>query len=129
MTTADGRLREPPRMRFAGAERKFDLAEAFEALPSESILRHGHIQKTLYKHGPMTTAVFSITAGEGLDRHELDGEAIIQVNSGHIEVHTPTATHELTDNQILLLDPKTPHDVKAVKDTNMVMTVVLEGNR
>jgi len=129
MTTADNRLREPPRLRFKGAEKKFSLVEQFDALPSESVMRHGHMQKTLYKHGPMTTAIFSIRSGAGLNRHELDGESIIHVIKGRVQVHTPTATHEVKRDEILLLDPKTPHDVNALEDTEMVMTVVLEENK
>lgn len=118
------RLRHPPKARFRGDERFFDLDEAFDALPSQSTWRDGHIQKTLYRYGPTTTAIFEFQAEAGLDEYRAEAEAIIHVIRGRIRVATPTNTHELSENQILLIDPEVPQSVHALEPARVLLTMV-----
>ena len=123
---AAGRPRIPPRERFAGVERVFNLDEAFAQLPGESRLRQGHMQKALYRLGPTTTAIFSFDNGAGLEQHTMEGEAIIHVLAGRLSVRTAKAQHELGPNDLMMLDPGVAHTLQAIEPTRMLMTVVLE---
>jgi len=118
------RPRVPPRDRFAGTERIFNLDKAFAELPAESTARQGHMQKALYRLGPTTTAIFAFDKNGGIDQHTMDGEAILHVLSGRLSVRTSTISHELKTNDLLLLDPGVPHDIKALEPTRMLMTFV-----
>ena len=129
MSAAPGRLRVPPRERFAGSERIFDLEAAFAKLPRESVARHGHMQKILYRTGSTTTAIFAFEAGAGLDRYTADAEAIIHVVEGRLRVRTQGNEYELTRNQMLLVDPRVPHDIKALAPTRMLLMTVLQDAR
>ncbi len=120
------RLRVPPRERFAGCERIVDLRAAFSELPAESVPRKGHMQKTLYRLGPTTTAIFAFEQGRGLDQYTVDGEAIIHVIRGRLRVRTAGSEYNLAENQMLLLDPGVPHDVTALEPARMLLTVVLK---
>ncbi len=120
------RLRVPPRERFAGCERIVDLRAAFSALPAESVPRKGHMQKTLYRLGPTTTAIFAFERGHGLDQYAVDGEAIIHVIRGRLRVRTAESEYDLAENQMLLLDPGVPHEVTALEPARMLLTVVLK---
>jgi quercetin dioxygenase-like cupin family protein len=119
------RPRIPPRVRFAGTERVFNLDQAFAELPAESTPRQGHMQKALYRLGPTTTAIFEFSAGGGIDQHTIEGESTIHVLSGRLSVRTAVAQHELGPNDLLLLDPGVPHDLTALEPTRMLMTFVL----
>ena len=126
MGNPSGRLRVPPRERFAGRERVVDLDGAFAELPRESVPRQGHIQKTLYRLGRTTTAIFAFDAGGGLDQYTVEGEATVHVLKGRLRVTTPSKTYDLGPNQLLLLDPGVPHDLSAEEATRLLMTVVLK---
>ena len=125
MSAAEGRLRVPPRERFAGDEHIIDLETAFAGLPSESVLRHGHMQKVLYRLGRTTTAIFAFEAGGRLEQYTIDAQAIVHVIEGRVRVCTPDSAYELTRNQMVMLDPGVPHDVEAVERTRLLLTVVL----
>ena len=129
MSASPDRLRVPPRERFAGSERIFDLATAFAELPAESVSRQGHMQKTLYRLGPTTTAIFSFEAGGALHQYTVDGEAIVHVIKGRLRLSTSSHDHELTSDQMLLLDPGVPHELIALQPSHVLLTVVLnEGD-
>jgi quercetin dioxygenase-like cupin family protein len=125
MMSPPNRHRVPPRERFAGSERLFNLDKAFADLPAESTARQGHMQKALYRLGPTTTAIFQFEQDGEIDQHSVDGESIIHVLSGRLSVRTSTAQHELRANDLLLLDPGVSHDLKALEPTRMLMTFVL----
>lgn len=122
---SNSRQRVPPRDRFAGTERIFNLDKAFAELPGESTVRQGHMQKALYRLGPTTTAIFAFDKGGGIDQHTMEGEAILHVLSGRLSVRTSKIGHELKTNDLLLLDPGVAHDIKALEPTRMLMTFVL----
>jgi quercetin dioxygenase-like cupin family protein len=119
--------RIPPRTRFAGSEHIVHLEPAFAALPSESTVHQGHMQKALYRLGRTTIAIFHFETGGRMTPHLVEGEAIIHVLSGRLRVHTSQALHDLSGGSLLLLDPNVPHDVTALEPTRMLLTVVLDG--
>lgn len=125
MSPARQQPRVPPRQRFAGSEHVINLDKAFADLPRESTVYQGHMQKTLYRLGPTTTAIFQFEKDGTMDKHAVEGEAIIHVLSGRLGVQTPAGKHELRGGDVLLLNPGVPHDVKALEPTRMLLTVVL----
>jgi quercetin dioxygenase-like cupin family protein len=82
------RRRVAPRERFAGAEKLFNLQREFDQLPRESIVRQGHMQKALYRHGPLTTAIFAFEPDGAIDQHSVEGESILHVLEGRLFVCT-----------------------------------------
>jgi quercetin dioxygenase-like cupin family protein len=120
------RLRVPPRERFAGSEQVISLEHAFAELPRESVQRQGHMQKTLYRHGPTTTAIFAFDAGSGLKKHSVDGEAIVHVIEGRVKISTENSEYELGANQLILLNPGVTYDLEAIEPTRMLFNVVLK---
>ena len=122
------RLREHPRQRFAPSERVIDLEEVFEALvdePHEAI--DGHRQIAIDREGPLTMVAFHFQAGATLPNHLVEGAVTLQVLEGRLEVSTPEHEFYIDGGQILALDPGVPHDVKARRESKMMMTVFLAG--
>jgi len=124
MSELPQRTREHPRERFAGREKLFKLDEAFAALPGESTVHAAHMQKALYRHKTVTTAIFAFEPGGRFDEHETDCELTIHVLSGSIFVRTDQNEYTLGANDLLLLDPGVKHDLKAVDETRLLMTFV-----
>ncbi len=125
MSAFSSRLRTPPSSRFRGDERCFDLDKAFDQLPRESVLRDGHIQKTLYRYGPTTIAIFAFVAGAKLDEYRVEGEAILHLLAGRMIVRTASEEYDLRQGSLLLLDPKVSHSLAAVEQSRLLLTVVL----
>lgn len=123
------RLREHPERRFAPREAKFDLTEAVEKLRAEPSGEHGHKQVALFKHGPETLALFLFEDGSKLPEHVVDGTVFIQVLSGRLTVRTSEAVHDLPRGSLLRLSPGVVHDVEAEGESQMLLTVCLEGPR
>ncbi len=126
MPDATRRLRTDPRDRFANPEVCLRLDDEFAQLPKESASRQGHMQKALYRHGNTTTAIFTFDAGSGIDQHAVEGESIIHVIGGKMNVATAEHEYVLGPNDLLLLDPGVPHDLKAIEPSRMLMTFVRE---
>lgn len=120
------RLRTPPRERFSGEARAFDLDRIFEELadePHEGIA--GHRQIALFKSGASTVIAFLFEEGGHLPEHQSDGVATIHVLEGRLEVETPQERHAVGENGILMLRPEVPHEVEAMEPSKMLLTVHL----
>lgn len=122
----DGRLRQHPAKRFAPAERKIDLEDSYEELLNEAHeATDGHRQITIAHHDSLTVTLFHFEEGSKLPEHVVDGAVTIHVLDGDIEVETDEEVHRLEDDQILILAPKVEHDVRALEETRMLLTVHL----
>jgi quercetin dioxygenase-like cupin family protein len=121
------RLRTHPQERFLAGHRKIDLNDATAELRAEGRpAAGGHRQKTLYKHGGATIALFYFDTGGRLAEHKTAGTVTIHALDGHIRVNAAGETHELTAGQLAVFAPGTPHDVTAVVPSRMLLTVHLE---
>lgn len=120
-------LSQPPRERFAGSEIVIDLKRAASGLMQEMTREpHGHRQRTLYKHGPATLALFCFQQGSGLQEHRANGTVVISVLEGKLTVTTSMATHSLEAGQLLVLAAGVSHAVFADAQSVMLLTVCME---
>lgn len=132
MTTppSDDRLREPPVERFAADQHAFDLRVEIENLKAEHApSSRGHRQKTLYKRGGATIALFRFERGGGLATHQTNGTVTIHVIDGKMRIGTSGATpgeHILTSDQLLVLAPNVRHDVHALEESTILLQVHLD---
>jgi quercetin dioxygenase-like cupin family protein len=122
----DGRLREHPAKRFAPRERKIDLGECYDDLLGEPHdATDGHRQITLAHHDSLTLTLFHFEEGSQLPEHVVEGAVTIHVLDGEVEIETDDEVHHLEDDQILVLAPKVKHDLRALDETRMLLTVHL----
>ena len=121
-TIAESRLRPHAAVRFAGPEHGFDLAGTVAALRTEAHpASQGHRQKTLYRHGALTLAVFAFDPGAELADHQANGVVTIQCLDGALNVHTAEHTYELAPSGLVVLAPGVRHGVRAGKDAPAAM--------
>lgn len=124
MTPDAVRGRRPPRERFAGSEHAFDLRGVAAGLRDEHApVRGGHRQMTIYHRTPVTLVLFDFDAGAQLTDHQADAQVTILALAGQLEVSTPAKTHRLPEGSLLVLDPGVRHDVVALEQSQMLLTV------
>ncbi len=121
------RLREHPETRFAPPEHQFDLQAAARELALEPIAApRRHRQRTLYRHGRMTIAMFLFEAGASLPSHLAAGTVAINVLEGRLRIRTPGGEHVLNAGNLLVLASKVSHDVLAEEKSTMLLQVHLD---
>jgi quercetin dioxygenase-like cupin family protein len=122
----DDRLRAAPSDRYDAPALAFDLhAEAAAIRAEPAPVRHGHRQKTIYKHGGRTMAVFVMEDGAALPEHATAGSVTIQALEGRIVVTAAGAEHRLDPGHIVALHPGVRHDVRAVGQSVFLLQVSL----
>src|SRR5688500_4345013 len=88
------RLRTHPGERFLADHRKVDLDQATAELRAEGRPSGGgHRQKTLYKHGGATIALFLFETGGRLAEHRTAGTVTIHALDGRLQVAAGGQTH------------------------------------
>jgi quercetin dioxygenase-like cupin family protein len=122
------RTRPAPADRFDAAVIEFDLMDQLGGLREEEVLaRHGHRQKTLFKHGGRTVALFSLELGGGLHEHAAQGLVTIHCVEGRIAVQAAGSRRELHAGGLLVLTPGERHSVEGVTRSAFLLTVCLDG--
>ncbi len=129
--SGDDRLREPPVVRFAASQQAFDLRAEVQALEAEHPpSSRGHRQKTLYKRGGATIALFRFARGGGLAPHKTAGTVTIHVIDGKMRIGTPGmipgGEHVLTAGQLVVLAPGVEHAVHALDESTMLLQLHLD---
>jgi quercetin dioxygenase-like cupin family protein len=110
---SDDRLRPSPELRFDASSQVFDLPVELASLRSEGPSKHGHRQKTLFKHAGRTIALFAMDAGAGLPEHHAAGPVSIQVVEGTLVVTIDGQPQTLEPGQVMVLATNLRHAVRA----------------
>jgi quercetin dioxygenase-like cupin family protein len=126
MNQSDERLRPHPSTRSAGpvvALNLPDLARALHAEPHPA--KSGHRQAGLVHRGPLRLLLFTFEAGGSLPEHSAPGQVVIHCLRGELAVEAAAAPHRLGAGEVVVLEPGVPHSVKAVADSEMLLTVCI----
>ena len=86
----------------------------------------GRRQKTLYRHGQSSLALFLFEQGSELREHRTNGTVFIQVLQGRLTVGAAGQRHDLPAGHVLVMSPGVPHDLFAEEATRMLLTVSLQ---
>lgn len=128
MSGAADRLREHPRERLAAAVRKINVGEEAARLRAEPHPRvAGHRQVVLVRRGPIAVVLFVFETDGFLREHRTEGEVVIQVIAGSLQIAVAGDDIELGPGEILSLAPGEPHAVRARRDSEMLLTVCRAG--
>lgn len=121
------RTRTHPQERFAPPAQVFDFGAVADEMAREaSATTQRHRQKTLYRYGHTSLALFLFEAGSEMREHRANGTVFIQVLDGRITVQAQGGRHELTAGQVLVMSPGVPHDLHAEEAARMLLTVCLQ---
>jgi len=127
MSQPEERLRPRPGERLSGPAVLLDLPESARALCAEPHpSKQGHRQVSLIHRGPLRLVLFTLEPGGRLAEHRAPGHVVIHCLRGQIEVEAAGALERLGTNQALVLDPGVPHAVKALTESEMLLTISLD---
>ena len=67
--------------------------------------------------------LFAFEVGSELPQHRAPGHVVIHCLRGEVEVDAADAQERLHEGEALVLDPDVPHSVRAVTESDMLLTV------
>lgn len=122
--STDDRQGIAPHERLAEATRQINLAEAATQLRAEPHpARSGHRQIVLARTGPLSLLLFVFERDGLLKAHRADGEVVIQVLSGALEITLDSGAHTVPRGELLTIAPGETHAVRAIDASEMLLTV------
>jgi len=81
---------------------------------------------TVVKTSNMSVVVTAIKKGATLCGHEVDGRITVQVLSGSIQFGVPGESRNLAAGTVIALDKGIPHDIQALQDSELLLTIAKE---
>ena len=83
----------------------------------------GRNSKTLAKYADFRVVLMALKAGMRVEEHQAEGRISVQTIAGHISVRASGRTFDLPAGSLLALDRATVHDVQALEDSAILLTI------
>lgn len=104
--------------------RTVDLREEVESSWSQlPDAKAGHTAKTLLKQGKLRMVLLAVRKGASIPEHKVDGECSLHVLSGRVAIVLEGQRRELKGGQVMGIEDQIRHDVEALEDSNVLLTV------
>ena len=115
--------RRPHPQPMAGPYLEFDIARELEQLQREPGWQSGQNARTLVKYDGLRIVLVALKARSRIPEHRTEGHISIQAVAGHIRIRAQGRSFELRSGGLLALDQRLPHDVEAVEDSALLLTI------
>ena len=115
--------RRPHSQPLAGPYLELDLARELDQLQREPEWDNGQNAKTVVKYDNLRVVIMALKAGVRIPQHVTEGRITIQTVRGHILVRADQRTFDLPLGALLALDHGLPHDVEAIDDSALLLTI------
>jgi quercetin dioxygenase-like cupin family protein len=102
---------------------EFDLTSEIEQLHREPEWNTGRNAKTLIKYDDLRVVLLALRAQTRIPDHRTDGRISIQTVCGHLRIRADGRTFNLPMGGLLALDGGLVHDVEAVEDSALLLTI------
>lgn len=113
----------------AGPVLAFDLAEQIAALQAEEPYRRsGRAGRTLAKSGRFRLVLTAMARGNEISTHQADSPMTLQVVQGSLTFRTAGQEYTLNAGQVLFFGPGEAHDIRAVQDSALLLTLSAIGD-
>ena len=120
-------LARSPRAR-SGPVLTFDLAGEADRLCNESPWnQHGRNAVTLVKYSDLRIVFILMKPAARLEEHHADARICLHTLRGYARVHLKDATLDLPAGHLLTLDKDVPHDLEAVEESAVLLTIAWQG--
>ena len=123
----DHEHRRPHTAPMAAPFLEFDLIRELEQLHGERDWNRGQNAKTLVKYDDCRVVLIVLKAGARLPGHQNNGRISIQTVAGRILVRAEGRTFDLPRGTLLALDQNVPHDVEALEESALLLTIAWPG--
>jgi len=108
---------------------EFDLTRELEQLHCEPQPMSGQNAKTLVKYDDFRVVLIALKAHASIPEHHADGRISVQTIRGHIRLRALERTFDLPAGSLLALDQGVKHDVEALQDSALLLTIAWPGRR
>ena len=106
----------------------FDLTEEADRLRKEGPwLQHGRNAVTLVKHPDFRVVFMLMKPGTRLQEHHAGGRISVQTVTGHVRLRLKDQVVELHSGHLLALERDVPHDVEAIAESAVLLTIAWPG--
>ncbi len=122
-TTDPTQHRRPHSAPLAAAYLEFDLGREVEQLHHEPAWASGHNAKTLVKYDDFRVVLMALGAHARVPTHQTEGRISLQTIRGHSQLRAAGRTFDLTVGSLLTLDRGVPHDVEAIEESVLLLTI------
>jgi quercetin dioxygenase-like cupin family protein len=113
----------------AGPLLTFDLQEQLTELRGEeSYKRSGRAGRTLAKSGRLRLVLVAMAPDNSISTHQADSPLTVHVLQGHIRFRAGQGEHELREGQVLFFGPGDAHDIRAVAESVLLLTLSAIGD-
>lgn len=102
--------------------------EAEELQRTEAFREHGHSAKTLAKYPSLRLVLIALRQGTSVGEHKAEGRISLQTLSGEVMMVADERNVRLPQGSVVSLDKAVPHDVIALADSTVLLTVCWEGH-
>ena len=126
---SDSQHRRPHAPPMAAPFLEFDLKRELEQLYSEPEWGTGQNARTLVKYDDFRVVLTALKARARLPGHQTEGRISIQTVVGHIQVRAQGRTFDLSAGSLLALDQGIPHDVEALEESALLLTIAWPGRK
>jgi quercetin dioxygenase-like cupin family protein len=107
----------------------FDLQQQLAELRGEEAYqRSGRSGRTLAKSGRMRLVLVAMVPGNVIGTHQADSPMTVHVIGGHIRYRSAEGEHQLRQGQVLFFGPGDAHDITAVEESALLLTLSAIGD-
>lgn len=107
----------------------FDLEQHVRELRADdSYVRSGRLGRTLARSGRLRLVLVVIRAGVEVGTHHADSPMTIQPVEGRIGFTFRGNDHELSAGEVLFFGPDDAHDIRAIEDAALLLTLSAIGD-
>ena len=102
----------------------FDLVIADREMRSEPAYKNdGHTARTLVREAAIRVVLIAMRTGAKIAQHRSQQSASIHAVTGHVRLALPDRVVDLPAGSLLVLAPGVAHDVEAVGDSALLLTL------
>lgn len=102
----------------------FDLtAEAAQLRQVSSWRERGLSSRTLLKRAELRLVMIALKPDGHINKHKTDRRVAVQTLAGHVRLNLPEETIDLPSGRILVMERGVPHDVTALQDSTILLSL------
>lgn len=94
----------------------------------ESYVRSGRLGRTLARSGRLRLVLVALKAGVEVGTHHADSPMTIQLSEGRLGFTIRGKPFELDAGQVLFFGPGDAHDIRALEDSALLLTISAIGD-
>lgn len=108
---------------------QFDLGKEMADSAQKKPWASGIHSKTLFKKPDFRMVLIELEPGAKMDEHHADGTICVQLLKGRIRFRTHGRTNELCAGNLLTLGASIKHDVEALEESALLLTIAWPSNQ